>query len=51
MLSEWGLRVPGDGLGLIPDLDQDSIVPPIIHVFTRLSRIKGPRTNRALILW
>ena len=26
--------------------------PPIIHVFFhRLSRIKGPRTNRGLILW
>ena len=27
------IRLPGDDLGLIPDLDQDSIAPPIIHVF------------------
>ena len=41
-----------DNLGLIPDLGQDSIFPTIFHgFFHRLSRVKGPRRNRGLILW
>ena len=40
-----------DFLRTIAELDLYSIAPPIIHVFHRLSRIKGRWTNWVLILW
>ena len=39
--------LPEDDLGLIPQLDKDSIFQGFFH---RLSRIKGATTNWGLIL-